>query len=65
MVKYPHIKAKLTGQDGNAFNLMGIVTNALRNGKVPNDEVNKFLDEAWSGDYNHLLVTCTKWVSVS
>ena len=60
---YPDIEVELVGQDGNAFNLMGI--KALRRNKVADAEVKKFQDECMSGDYDHLLQTCMKWVSVS
>lgn len=64
MAKYPNIEVQLTGQDGNAFNLLGIVQSAMRKNKVPQEEINKFLEEAMGGDYNNLLCTCCDWVSV-
>lgn len=64
MVKYPHITSKLIGQDGNAFNLLGIVQRDLRRGGVEKAEVDAFLEEAMNGDYDNLLVTCMKWVNV-
>ena len=54
---------KLVGTDGNAFALMGRVSNALRNAGL-GDQVKPFRDEAMSGDYNHLLQTCMKYVNV-
>lgn len=59
--KYPTIEVELSGQDGNAFNLLGLVSRALRTGGVSPEE---FTAEATSGDYDHLLRTCTKWVNV-
>jgi len=63
-VKYPKIKVKLTGTDGNAFALMGVVQNAMRKAKVPQAEISACMDEAMSGDYNHLLATLASWVDV-
>jgi hypothetical protein len=63
-VKYPEITAELTGKDGNAFMIIGLVTRALRKGKVPDAEIKQFQNEATAGDYDHLLRTCTKWVNV-
>lgn len=63
-VKYPKIKVKLTGQNGNAFNLIGLVRAALRKANVPYDDVDRFCTEAMSGDYDHVLQTCMKWVDV-
>jgi len=65
MPKYPNIKVKLTGRDGNAFCILGNMQQALRRGKVPKEEVDAFLKEAMSGDYNHLLATCMDWAEVS
>lgn len=64
MVKYPKIKVKLVGEDGNAFAIMGRVIGALRKANVSNEEIKLFKEEAMSGDYNNLLATCTKWVNV-
>jgi hypothetical protein len=59
------VKVKLTGTDGNAYALMGRVRQAMRKAKVPSEEVKVFHEEATSGDYDHLLQTCMKWVDVS
>jgi hypothetical protein len=61
-VKYPHIKVKLVGEDGNAFAIMGRVSKAMRRADVPKSEIDQFYKEATSGDYNHLLQTCMSWV---
>lgn len=63
-IKYPNIKVKLSGTDGNAFALIGKVKQALIKGKVQQEQVNEFVTEAMSGNYNNLLVTCMKWVEV-
>lgn len=62
--KYPNIKVKLVGEDGNAFTLIGLVTRALKANKVPKAEIDQFKAEAMSGDYDHLLRTCMAWVTV-
>ena len=63
-VKYPEIEVQLTGEDGNANFILGSVTRALRKAKISKEEIAQFLDEAKSGDYDHLLQTCMKWVNV-
>ena len=65
MIKHPNIKVQLTGTDGNAFALIGRVQGALRKAGVSAEERANFTKEATSGDYNHLLATCMKWVDVS
>lgn len=64
-VKYPAIKVRLTGCDGNAFVIVGGVIAALKKGGVPKNEIDAFQKEAFSGDYNHLLQTAMSWVEVS
>jgi hypothetical protein len=65
MTKYPEIEVELIGQDGNAYAIMGAVQKALRNAKVSKEEIDEYLKESMSGDYNHLLRTAMAWVSVS
>jgi hypothetical protein len=62
--KYPHISVKLTGEDGNAFLIMGKVKSALSRNDVPQEQIGEYLSESMSGDYNNLLVTAMKWVDV-
>lgn len=63
--KYPHIHVKLVGESSNAFFILGRVKAALKKGGVSAEEIEKFVKEASSGDYDHLLQTCMKWVAVS
>ena len=63
-VKYPNVHVQLTGQDGNAFAVMGAVQRALRKAGASKDEINQYLKDAMSGDYNHLLSTTMEWVEV-
>jgi hypothetical protein len=63
--KYPEIEVQLTGQDGNAFAIMGRVAGALKKAGVPKEEVGEYMKESMSGDYNHLLQTAMKWVAVA
>jgi len=60
-----NIEVKLTGTDGNAFALMGKVNRALQAANVSKELRDKFMDECMSGNYDHLLNTCMKWVHVS
>ena len=63
--KHPEIDVQLSGTDGNAFALIGRVQGALRKAGVSAEERAAFTKEATSGDYNHMLATCMKWVDVS
>jgi hypothetical protein len=54
----------LIGEDGNAFSILGKVRKALRKGNVPSQEIESIMDEAMSGDYDELLQTVMKYVTV-
>jgi len=43
--------------------IMGRVSNAMRKAGVPQEEINEYLDESMSGDYDNLLRTAIKWVA--
>ncbi len=62
--KYQDIKVRLSGKDGNAFAILSKVTEAMRKKGIFESEREAFYAEATSGDYDHLLQTCMKWVSV-
>lgn len=62
--KYPDVHVDLVGEDGNAFAILGRVNGAMIRADISREERDAFLAEATSGDYNHLLRTVTKWVSV-
>jgi hypothetical protein len=64
-VKYPEIKVKLVGTDGNAYAIMGNVQKALRRAGVSQEEIAKYLEESMSGDYDNLIATACRWVKVS
>ena len=62
-VKYPEIEVQLSGEDGNAMLILARVRKALRRNGVEKDEIEEFVKEATSGDYNHLIATCMRWVN--
>jgi len=62
--KYPKIKVKLTGKNGNAWNLLGVMSKAMKKAKLPKEEICLFTTQAMSGNYDHLLRTCMEWVTV-
>lgn len=59
------VSVKLTKTDGNAFAILGKVKRALKDGEVSQETIDEFLKEAMSGDYDHLLQTCMKYVNVT
>lgn len=53
----------LTGTDGNAFAILGKVRRAILRSNHP-ELADDFLAEATAGDYDALLCTCFKYVTV-
>jgi ribosomal protein S9 len=62
--KYQTVTVKLTGNDGNAFAIMGAVSKALKKAGATAEEVEEYMNESMSGDYNNLLRTAMRWVNV-
>ena len=62
--KYPKVKVKLSGEDGNALAIIGRVSEALRKAKHY-DQIAPFQTEAMSSTYDNVLAVCMKWVTVS
>jgi len=56
------VKVNLVGEDGNAFAIMGRVRAAMRKAKIPKETIEKYLKEARSGDYDHLLAVTLDYV---
>lgn len=48
-------KYSLIGIDGNAFSVMGYVRSAMKKEGKSQDEINKYIEDAKSGDYNNIL----------
>ena len=64
-IKHPDITVRLVGQDGNIFNLMGIIARALRKNGY-GDEVNNFIAEVTSSEsYHEALAVMMQWVNVN
>jgi hypothetical protein len=51
------VNLNLVGLDGNAFNLLGQFQKQARKEGWTQDEIKAVMDEAQSGDYDHLLQT--------
>lgn len=65
--RYPEVEIVLAGEhepEGNAFYILGQVQRGLKQHGVDQSEINRFFDEATSGDYQTLLETIENWVTV-
>lgn len=54
----------LIGTDGNAFAVMGYVNTAMRQTGMSEKEIEKYDNDAMSGDYHHLLKVSFDMISV-
>jgi len=59
-----NVAVQLSGENGNAFAIMGRVAEALRQAGVSEDEITQYRDDSMSGDYDHLLQVAMEWVEV-
>jgi hypothetical protein len=48
---------ELSGQDGNAFAILGRAQRVFRKAGIPAAEIEAMMNEAQSGDYDNLLAT--------
>jgi hypothetical protein len=63
-VRFPDIEVTLVGADGNAFAILGRVQEAMRRGGIDKEQRDAFMNEATRGNYDHLLQTVMRWVTV-
>lgn len=63
-VRYPNVVVELSGQDGNTGSIMGAVARGLRRGGATSDEIDEMRQEMLSGDYDNVLRTAMRWVTV-
>jgi hypothetical protein len=64
MSKY-NVEVQLSGNDGNAFAVMGAVKSALKKAGASNEELDQYLSDSMSGDYDNLLRVAMEWVDVA
>jgi len=56
----PKTVLKILGRDGNAFAILGAAQAAAKKAGWTPDEIKAVLDDAMSGDYDHLLVVMSE-----
>ena len=63
MPKYD-VSVQLSGNDGNAFAIMGAVKSALKKAGATREEMSQYVSDSMSGDYDNLLRVAMEWVKV-
>ena len=64
MPKYD-VAVQLSGNDGNAFAIMGAVQRGLKQAGATKEELDQYMSESMSGDYDNLLRVAMDWVEVN
>jgi hypothetical protein len=57
-------KVILVGRDGNAFAILGACQRAARKANWTKDQIDAFMKQATSGDYDNLLGTAMRYFDV-
>jgi len=60
-VKYPEVKFQLVGVNSNAFGIMGAAQKAAKKAGLTEEQIEEYLTEAMSGDYNNVITTTLKY----
>jgi len=55
---------QLSGQDGNAFMILGLCQKAAKRAGWPAEKIASVMTEMRGGDYDHLLQTAMKYFEV-
>jgi len=57
-------KLELSGEDGNAFFIIGRAIKVARKAGWSQEKIDEFKDKAISGDYNNFLKVCIEYFEV-
>ena len=64
--RYPDVRVRLSGEDGNVFAIIGRVRRALVQAGADDDDVKSFVSEMMgAGSYDEALQTVMRWVDAS
>lgn len=61
---YKHVEVNMRGVNGNTMVILGTIKRALKRAGAKPFHVQVFMHRAMSGDYEHVLKTCAKWVTI-
>ena len=62
---YKHVEVNMRGVSGNALVIIGTVKQALQQAGAPKEHVACFVGFAMCDDYENVLKTCSKWVTIT
>lgn len=64
-IKHPEVEVNLSAHDGHAMMIMGLTKDAMRKAGVPRAEIDEYMIEARAGDYDNVIQTTLRWVTVT
>tara|TARA_R100000008_G_scaffold33673_1_gene19050 strand:+ start:348 stop:563 length:216 start_codon:yes stop_codon:yes gene_type:complete len=62
--QFADVDVQLSGNDGNAFAIMGSVVRALKANGATEDQIAEYHEASMSGDYDNLLSVACRTVNV-
>ena len=62
--KFPNVEIDITGPKGNAYAIMGIVSQVLRQTGSTNEQVSNVLKDMMSSNYEHLVSVAARYVTI-
>ena len=65
MPKYPEVQFQLVGIDGNAFSILGTAQKFARKAGLSKEQIEEYVNEATSGDYNNVISTTMNYFDCS
>ena len=57
-------KVELIGEDGNAFNVLGICLRVAKKENWSKEKIDEFKTKAMSGDYDNLLMVVSEFFDI-
>lgn len=63
--RFPDVTVQLPNDTNTGSRYVARVSGALRRGGATQEEVDEFIHEATSGDYDNMLATVQRWVDVA
>ena len=63
-IKFPKVKVRLVGEDGNAFMIIGRVRTSLKQAGVSREDIEAYSAAAMSGDYDNVLRVTSETVTI-
>lgn len=61
---FPSVAIDVSGPDGNAYAIMGVISHVLRTVGYSKNEIDDVLKDMMSSNYEHLIEVASKYVTI-